>query len=369
MNGFFGNMLQIAISAGVLIALVVVLRLVLIKAGASRGAILILWIAVAIRLILPISFASALGVLPDLRPEDSVVNTVDDNTEPVTAVPADYSDDAYASASWGGPAAFHWQSPALLLYGAGVLALVLYYIASTHKLSKAVRGAIPVDDQIWLSDTFDTAFIFGIASPRIIIPDALDELVREVVIRHELSHLAHKDHLWKPLAFFLLALHWYNPFVWLAYILFVRDLEFACDERVTADMSVGERKGYSLALLTLGNDTRPSITNAVAFGEGNVKTRIKAVCRRRRSSVILTVVAVLLTLMLCVYSLIYRVSAASDGRSISNSDTSHRNSSEETRVRNYPDYMNETMARPIEPMYDVTETPVPDYDVTETPAP
>ena len=307
-------------------------------------------------------------MLPDLRPADSVVNTVDDSTEPVTAVPADYSDEAYASASWGGPASFHWQSPVLLLYGAGVLALVLYYIASTHKLSKAVRGAIPVDDQIWLSDTFDTAFIFGIAPPRIIIPDALDEPVREVVIRHELSHLAHKDHYWKPLAFFLLALHWYNPFVWLAYVLFVRDLEFACDERVTSDMSVGERKGYSLALLMLGNDTRPSITNAVAFGEGNVKTRIKAVCRRRRSSVILTVAAVLLTLMLCVCSLIYRVSAQGNGRSANAADASRRDSYEAAPERNYPDYRTETMVPPREPMYDVTETPAPEYDVTETPA-
>ncbi len=289
MNAVLLRMLQITFSASVLIAAVVMLRLLLLQGRVSRNVLLFLWLIVGIRLVVPVSIGSALGVLPSFE-----------GTEAEAA--------AVFSANILAPLIqpFRWQVLVLILYAGGVLAMLIYFAVSYVRLSLAVRKTTHIGWDVYLSDTMKGAFIFGFSAPKIILPAFLDESARDAVIRHEQYHLAHRDHIWKPLAFFILALHWFNPLVWLAYILFIRDLEFACDERAVRDMSVEERKTYSETLLLLGSDSHPISVQAVAFSEGNVEQRIKAVCRFRQPAVLLSIAAIVFALVLGACAMTYR---------------------------------------------------------------
>ena len=243
----------------------------------------------------------------------------------------------------------------LFAYLTGLAGLLIYYAVSYARLARIVRRARSLGDGIYASEEVDAAFVFGVFSPRIILPAGLPAFVCRVVVRHEDAHLRHGDHFWKPLAFFLLALHWFNPFVWLAYFLFVRDLEFACDDRVAQYLSVDGRKEYAEALLLLGTAARPVSIQAVAFGEGNVEQRIRSVCRRRRPAAVLSVIAVLLAVTLGALAMLHheeglRQSAATDT----------------DQVTMVP--MEQETALPDDPYRPVFSAPRPIYDVTETPA-
>ena len=339
------RILQITIASSALIAAVVLFRFVLLKAKCSRGAVLVLWVAVGIRLLLPFSVGSAIGVLPGLLQEDVFPAAV--SGEAVEALAVD-------------SASPHISLETLLLlsYFIGVTAMLVYYIVSFARLARLVRRAQSLGEGIYVSGEVDAAFTFGVFSPRIILPAGLPEFVGRVVVRHEDEHLRHGDQFWKPLAFFLLAFHWFNPLVWLAYFLFVRDLEFACDDRAARYMTVSERKEYSEALLLLGTAARPTSIQAVAFGEGNVEQRIKAVCRLRRPAAVLSVIAVILAVTFGALAMFHR-----------ETDFSRRAAPDTDNVTMVPQELGTVL--PEDPYGTFSRTtvqePEPSYDVTGTP--
>jgi beta-lactamase regulating signal transducer with metallopeptidase domain len=356
------KVLQISLASAVLIAAVVLVRAVLLKAKCARGAILVLWAAVGIRLLLPVSVGSAVGILPGLtdandgRASRQNMIVQEEDLTAVTMVPPK---DGETLESAPTVRSFHIPvSPEtwlLFAYLTGLAGLLIYYAVSFARLARIVRRARSLGDGIYASEEVDAAFVFGVFSPRIILPAGLPAFVCRVVVRHEDAHLRHGDHFWKPLAFFLLALHWFNPFVWLAYFLFVRDLEFACDDRAAQYLSVDGRKEYAEALLLLGTAARPVSIQAVAFGEGNVEQRIRSVCRRRRPAAVLSVIAVLLAVTLGALAMLHheeglRQSAATDT----------------DQVTMVP--MEQETALPDDPYRPVFSAPRPIYDVTETPA-
>ena len=356
------KVLQISLASAVLIAAVVLVRAVLLKAKCARGAILVLWAAVGIRLLLPVSVGSAVGILPGLtdandgRASRQNMIVQEEDLTAVTMVPLK---DGETLESAPTVRSFHIPvSPETLLlfaYLTGLAGLLIYYAVSFARLARIVRHARSLGDGIYASEEVDAAFVFGVFSPRIILPAGLPAFVCRVVVRHEDAHLRHGDHFWKPLAFFLLAFHWFNPFVWLAYFLFVRDLEFACDDRAAQYLSVDGRKEYAEALLLLGTAARPVSIQAVAFGEGNVEQRIRSVCRRRRPAAVLSVIAVLLAVTLGALAMLHheeglRQSAATDT----------------DQVTMVP--MEQETALPDDPYRPVSSAPRPIYDVTETPA-
>lgn len=269
-----------SIAASWLVLAVLVLRLLLRKG--PRWANVLLWGLVAFRLVCPFTLESALSLLPSRE-------TVPDN---IMLSPAPALNSGMAAVDRVvNPIVTETFSPALgasanplqvlipllsLVWAVGIFALCLYTLVSWLRLRRRVAEAVPVRDNIFESELVPTPFVFGIAHPRIYLPAALPEAARGPVIAHEEAHIARRDHWWKPLGFALLAFYWFNPLMWAAYILFCRDIELACDERVVRDMAPGQRADYSQALLECSADRRALGACPLAFGEVGVKARVKA---------------------------------------------------------------------------------------------
>lgn len=143
-------------------------------------------------------------------------------------------------------------------------------------------------------DYVDNPFVLGILRPRIYLPSAMEDNYRESVLAHERAHLQRRDHWWKPLGYLLLAVCWFNPRLWLAYILLCRDIEGACDEKVIKTIDLQERKAYSLNLAQCSAHRMRILTCSVAFGEEGVKARIRAILSYKKPAFwVISVAAVL----------------------------------------------------------------------------
>ena len=186
---------------------------------------------------------------------------------------------------------------------AGVGAMLLYAAGSWLLLRRRVRFAVPMGDRLWLCEDVDSPFILGVFRPRIYLPAGLDGAALEAVVAHERAHLRRGDQLWKPLGFLLLAVHWFNPLLWLAWYLLCRDIELACDEKVVRDMETGARADYSQALLDLSTHHRLVRVCPLAFGEGSVRGRVKAVLNYRKPAFWIVLAAVLACVALGIFFL------------------------------------------------------------------
>ena len=166
--------------------------------------------------------------------------------------------------------------PLAALWLAGAAAMLGYALLSYVRLRRRVAASIERGG-VWLCDDVDTPFILGVLRPRVYLPSGMDEARRALVVAHERAHLARRDHWWKPLGFALLAAYWFNPALWLAYVLLCRDIELACDERVLRDLGAAAKKPYAEALLTCSAPRHMVSACPVAFGEVGVKQRVRAV--------------------------------------------------------------------------------------------
>ena len=204
------------------------------------------------------------------------------------------------------------------LWLAGLIGMLLYALASYWLLRHKVMTAVRHVDNIFLSEYVSSPFLLGIIRPRIYLPYEIDENDREYVIAHEKAHIARRDHWWKPLGFILLAVYWFNPLIWAAYILLCRDIESACDEKVISEMGTEERRSYSEALLnvSLGIKHRRIAACPLAFGEAGVKSRIKNVMNYKKPVFWIIVAAIIGCVALAVCFLTdpaQKKSSASDG--------------------------------------------------------
>ena len=164
-----------------------------------------------------------------------------------------------------------------------------------------MAASVNVAKGVYICDDIASPFILGVLHPRIYLPSGLTGATLESVLRHERAHLKRRDHWWKPLAHVLIAVYWFNPLLWAAYVLLCRDIELACDERVVRDMTREDRAAYSQALLQCSlNRRRRLVLCPLAFGEVGVRTRVKSVLCYRRPAVWLSAAAVLLCAALAV---------------------------------------------------------------------
>ena len=258
MEGFVENLLTASFHGSVLILVVLVIRLVLWKT--PKKYICLLWLLAGIRLLLPIEIRSDLSLQPRF------------------ALPA------LPEGSWRVWLICLW---AVIAAGFGVYSLVSY-----RKLKQRVRGAVPTRGG-WESDHIDTAFILGFVKPKILIPTGMSSQSRRYILAHERTHLDKGDHWIKMIGFLALALHWFNPLVWVAYICLCKDIEMACDQRVVQFMEVEERKSYSSALLSCSSRRFHLAASPVAFGEVNVKKRIISVLNYKKPSFWISLLGVL----------------------------------------------------------------------------
>ena len=296
----FVGSLNLAVAASWLIVVLLLLR-PLLKRLAPKWVLCALWALVAVRLVCPVALQSDLSVYRlagDAVQSSGQVTYFQDTGfcgdvryRPATLLPGvsaetpSTPDSTVPDATTAADAIPQPQTPARsvdmnlpsILWAVGIYVMLMLALAGYLSLREDVAASIPLEGNVYLCDSIKSPFILGMFRPRIYLTSGMDEAARVCVLRHERAHLRRGDHLWKPLGFLLLAVYWYNPLVWAAYILFCRDMELACDERVIRDMAAEERAAYSQALLDCSRGRHWVAACPLAFGEVGVKTRVKAV--------------------------------------------------------------------------------------------
>ena len=297
------HLFNVSISASFLALAVVLFRLIFKKA--PRWLIVALWALVAIRLLCPFSLESALSLIPSGDTIPSEIMTLDPDKVPDASFglienPA-YSEYFNSTVVVDNVdrfqlkfmfASFGW------LIGVGLL--LFYALVSYLRLRWTVRASVPLKDNVRICDNVKTPFILGVFRPKIYLPSDMDEETAELVLLHERAHLKRKDHLWKPFGFVLLSVYWFNPVLWLSYILLCRDIELACDEKVIRDMEGSDKRAYSEALLSCSVPQKMISACPVAFGEVGVKKRIKNVLNYKKPAFWLIFTAVVVSVILAV---------------------------------------------------------------------
>lgn len=287
MEQLFLRIVNISIVASYLVLAIICLRFVLKKA--PKWVMCLLWGLVAVRLLFPFSIESALSLIPSAEPlpEDftyaahpyvnSGVNAIDRVVNPVVSASLE-TGEGFNSVNTTQVVSFVFSR----LWVVGIAIMIVYAAVSTFMLKRKLRTATLLEPGIKQSETVDSPFVLGVFKPVIYIPYSLTEANLKYVINHEKAHIMRRDHIWKPLGFLLLSAYWFNPLMWVAYILLCKDIESACDEKVIKDMDLDSRRAYSNALLSLSVKRKMITACPVAFGENGVKSRIKGVMNYRK---------------------------------------------------------------------------------------
>lgn len=298
MADVFIKTLNMGIAASWLILAVVVLRVVLKRA--PKRFRLLLWAIVGLRLVLPVSIESALSLVPSTQtlPEGVMYAAAPELNTGIAAL-NDAINPAFTAAFAPEPAASANPLQVLLpvasvIWLAGAAAMLLWALVSWLRLRRRVAEAVLLEGNVFESERVASPFVLGLIRPRIYLPFGLDEGAREQVLTHERAHIARGDHVIKPIGWLILAVYWYNPLVWLAYALFCRDIELACDERVIRRLPVSGRADYSQALLDLSRPHHGVGACPLAFGESAVKGRVKSVLTYKRPAFWLIMLAAVL---------------------------------------------------------------------------
>lgn len=304
MDDVFLKLVNLSISASWLILAVLVLRVVLKKA--PKWVMPLLWGVVALRLVCLFSIESALSLIPSAETIPSEIVT--ETREPVLYEQAtlDIVTNPTLPSAAEVPVGVSRQQAQVdfniysILWLAGMAALLVHALVSAGKLKRKLATAILLRDNIYESEFVDSPFVFGVVKPNIYLPMHMDEGTAAYVIAHEHAHLARRDHWWKVLGYLVLALHWFNPLVWVAYILFCRDIELACDEKVVKGLDGAARADYSQALLSCAAPKRAVAACPLAFGEGNIKTRVKSALHYKKPAFWVAAAAVLAVVIVAV---------------------------------------------------------------------
>ena len=297
MNELFLKIINMSISASWLVLAVLILRFVLKKA--PKWINVLLWGIVAIRLICPFSFESTLSLIPsaetiplnigmDTTPTiNSGISAINNAVNPIIS----QSNTPMAGASVNllqitiGIYEYIWIF--------GMIALALYTAISYWRLHRKVDTAVRYKDNIFQSENVSFPFVLGIIKPRIYLPFKMNGQYLEYVVAHEQAHICRKDHWWKPLGFLLLMIHWFNPLMWLAYVLLCRDIELACDEKVIKELGNEQRGDYTQALVACSVNRRMIAACPLTFGEVGVKERVKSVMNYKKPALWVIIIAVI----------------------------------------------------------------------------
>ena len=306
MADFIFTLLKVSFSASVVLVPVLILRALLKKA--SKRYLVLLWIPVLLRLLMPISVKTDLSLMPrDLPTADMVFeeSTVNDAPNYITVdIPETTEPKATNTMDNGG--AFDVPTVLFTVWALGFLAMLIYSAVSYFVLRHRVRFSVPISDSdrsIRLCNGISSPFILGIIKPKIYLPSGLDVEVEACVTEHEKAHIKRLDHIIKPFAFLLLSVHFFNPFMWLSYVLLCRDIELACDEKVINGKEEDGRKKYAEALVFCGVERKRISACPLAFGEVDVKERVRNVMSFKRPIVILSFILVIALILVGVFFL------------------------------------------------------------------
>ena len=314
MKELFLKIIHMSISASWLILAVLILRFALKRA--PKWVNVLLWGIVAVKLICPFSMESPISLVPaSIGSGELVSEWMDDYIDDIDI---HYSDSVYYDVAIGSgrmpicdgkdgyyvvtkhdrlgePATVETTIIPILsvVWISGVIVLTLYMTISYWRLVRNVDTAILYADNIFQSENVNSPFVLGIIKPRIYLPFKIHNEVLEYVIAHEQTHIHRKDHWWKPLGFFLLTVHWFNPLMWLAYVLLCRDIELACDEKVIKQLDNYSRANYTQALVACSVNRHKIAVCPLAFGEIGVKDRVKSVMNYKKPTFWMIVLGVI----------------------------------------------------------------------------
>ena len=286
MSELFLEIVNRSIAASWIVIAVLVLRLCLKKT--PKWVNVLLWGIVAVRLIFPFSIESALSLIPSAETVSPSI-MMEQTPSVQTGVPAldqvinpviDHSLSPAPGAS-ANPLQI-WIPVLTVIWLLGVAALFLYSAVSYRRLRRRVCEAVILRDHIYQSENVCSPFVLGIIRPKIYLPYHMDKREMDHVIAHEQTHIRRRDHWWKPLGFLLLTVHWFNPLLWLGYILLCRDIELACDEKVIREMGSEQRADYTQALVSCSVSRRSIAACPLAFGEVGIKERVKSVMNYKK---------------------------------------------------------------------------------------
>ncbi len=299
MTELFLKIVNMSISASWIVLAVLLLRILLKKA--PKRITVLLWGVVAIRLICPFSIESIMSLIPSAETVNPSVlisgaeintgfETVDNVVNPVISE---------AITTIGAEKAVNTFKLLILIFSKvwliGIAILLVYTFISYWRISRKVRTAVLLRDNVYQSEVVTSPFVLGVIKPKIYIPFNMGK-DEELVIAHEQAHINRKDHWWKPLGFLILTLHWFNPLMWLGYVFLCRDIEIACDEKVVGHLDDEQRADYSQALLSCSVKRRMISACPLAFGEVGVKERVKSILNYTKPAFWIMLVA----LVLCV---------------------------------------------------------------------
>ena len=286
MNELFLKIINMSISASWFVLAVLILRFVLKKA--PKWVNVLLWGIVAVRLAFPFSIESAFSLIPSAETisPSIMMDTVPSVQTGVPAInnvinPVIGSSLASAPGASANPLQI-WIPILSMIWVAGVAILFVYTAVSYWRLRRKVSEAVILRDNIFQSENVASPFVLGIIKPRIYLPFNMNGQDLEHVVAHEQAHIRRKDHWWKPLGFLLLTIHWFNPLMWLAYVLLCRDIELACDEKVIKELDNEQRADYAQALVVCSVNRRMIAACPLAFGEIGVKDRVKSVMNYKK---------------------------------------------------------------------------------------
>lgn len=308
MSELFLSILNMSLTASYVILFVILIRLLLKKA--PKFISYTIWGVVAFRLIIPFSFESMFSLIPRNTnaitiPQDIIYQQSPQINSGIEVV------DSFVNQSLPVPTTQASVNPLQIyievgsyIWILGVIALIVYSFVSILIIKRQLKSVQLIEKNIFEAKNLKTPFVLGPIKPKIYLPVGLDATERGYILLHEQTHIHRKDHIIKILAFIILSIHWFNPLVWIAFMLMSTDMELSCDERVLKEMDEDIKKPYANSLLALATERHILNSSPLAFGEGNVKDRIKNVLNYRKPNfwvsaiVIITVTAVAIGLMM-----------------------------------------------------------------------
>ena len=301
----FVQILNLSFSGGILAIVLMLAKRAGVLGSVSKRWHCALWALVAVRLLVPISIESPVSMLPtpQVIPETYLTMEPAQSDTPVqleVITNPMYDAEVVIDLDTTAERVQVWDITATVIWLTGIGAMGFYALFSYLSLRLRLSMAAWVRDNIYECDGLESPFILGLLRPRIYLPSGMDEDTKQLVLAHENAHLKRLDHIFKPLGFFILSVHWFNPVIWLAYRSFCRDIELACDERVIRTMDKSGIRAYSEALVRCSVPRRSPALCPLAFGEVDVKGRIKRMLNQPKLTKGMLVLAVIATVILTV---------------------------------------------------------------------
>ena len=325
MREVFTGILNISITASILIVVCILVRLIF--KNMPKSVRCLMWLLVAVRLAIPFAIESPFSLLP-AREYVAISTDAIDASEissqagdlAVQSETTDLSDDSatntaeFTSLTVDKYVVKSTQAIDIIsiIWLVGVVAVLTYALVAYIRLRRMVDDAVLLRENVYQSEKVGTVFVLGIFSPKIYVPYGLSPVELYMSLNHERAHLARRDHLVKPLGFIIAAVYWFNPMVWLAYILLCRDIELACDEKVIRKIGYNMKKSYSQALLNLSIPRKYISACPVAFGEVGVDERVKNVLKMKKGKKIILAIALAVCGILAICFLTYPKKSSKD---------------------------------------------------------